>query len=99
MPYNQSSMALLPIKTYQGVQPMPVYRYTAVFEPADEGGFVVTVPALAGLVTEGATLEEARAMVKDAVRGYLQSLMKHGEEIPIDPNPATLESVEVELEI
>jgi antitoxin HicB len=83
----------------QGAQPMPVYHYTAVFEPADEGGFVVTVPALAGLVTEGDTLEEARAMVKDVVRGYLESLLKHGEEIPIEPNPATLESVEVELEI
>jgi antitoxin HicB len=92
-------MALLNTNTNQGAQPMPVYHYTAVFEPADEGGFVVTVPALVGLVTEGATLEKARAMVKDAVRGYLESLMKHGEEIPIEPNPATFESVEVELEI
>jgi antitoxin HicB len=76
---------------------MPVYHYTAVFEPAEEGGFVVTVPALAGLVTEGDTLEEARAMVKDAIRGYLESLMKHGEEIPIEPSPATVEPVEVEI--
>jgi antitoxin HicB len=78
---------------------MPVYHYTAVFEPAEEGGFIVTVPALAGLVTEGDTIEEARAMVKDAVRGYLESLVKHGEEIPIEPSPATLESVEVEVAI
>jgi antitoxin HicB len=99
MPYNQSAMALLHTKTNPGAQPMPVYHYTAVFEPADEGGFVVTVPALAGLVTEGDTLEEARAMVKDAVRGYLESLMKHGEEIPVEPSPATVESVEIALEI
>jgi predicted RNase H-like HicB family nuclease len=32
------------------------YTYTAVFEPAEEGGFIVTFPALPGLVTEGDTL-------------------------------------------
>jgi predicted RNase H-like HicB family nuclease len=42
---------------------------------------------LPGLVTEGDTLEEARAMVKDAIRGYLESLIKHGEEIPVEPGP------------
>lgn len=76
---------------------MPQYQYTAVFEPAEEGGYVVTVPALPGLVTEGDTLEEARAMVKDAIRGYLESLMKHGEEIPVEPGPASVERVAVTL--
>jgi antitoxin HicB len=61
---------------------VPQYQYTAVFEPAPEGGFVVTVPALPGLVTEGDTIEKARAMVRDAILGYLESLVKHGEEIP-----------------
>lgn len=36
------------------------YRYTVVYEPAEEGGYVVTVPALPGLVTEGDTLDESR---------------------------------------
>jgi predicted RNase H-like HicB family nuclease len=45
-------------------------RYTVLFEPAEEGGFVATCPALPGPVTEGETLEEAREMVKDAIRGY-----------------------------
>ncbi len=30
--------------------------YTPVFEPAEEGGYTVTVPALPGLVTEGGTV-------------------------------------------
>ncbi len=55
------------------------------------------MPALPGLVTEGDTLEEARAMVKDAIRGYLESLIKHGEEIPHEPSPATVELVEVKI--
>jgi len=73
------------------------YQYTAVFEPAAEGGFILTVPALPGLVTEGDTIEEARAMVKDAIRGYLESLVKHGEEIPIEPSPASVERVAVNI--
>jgi antitoxin HicB len=57
-------------------------NYTAGFEPAEEGGFVVTFPALPGLVTEGDTLEEARAMAIDALRGYLESLAKDGAAPP-----------------
>jgi antitoxin HicB len=76
---------------------MANYQYTAVFEPAEEGGYTVTVPALPGLVTEGDTLEEARAMVKDAIRGYLESLIKHGEEVPIEPAPPNVERVAIDL--
>ena len=74
---------------------MPEYQYTAVFEPAEEGGYVVTVPTLHGLTTQGETLEEARAMVKEAILGYLEALVKSGEEIPIERGPAQVESVAV----
>ena len=60
------------------------YRYTAFFEPAEEGGFVVTCPALPGLVTEGNSFEDARAMAADAIRGYLESLIKDGLPLPPD---------------
>ena len=60
------------------------YSFTVVFEPAAEGGYVVTCPALPGLVTEGDTLDEARAMAKDAIRAYLESLRKDSVEIPND---------------
>jgi predicted RNase H-like HicB family nuclease len=73
------------------------YRYTVVFEPAEEGGYVVTVPALPGLVTEGDSLEEAREMAKDAIRGYLESLRKHGEEIPLEQGEPVTERVLVSL--
>jgi antitoxin HicB len=82
----------------KGEDRVPQYQYTAVFEPAPEGGFVVTVPALPGLVTEGDTIEEARAMVRDAILGYLESLVKHGEEIPVEPSPASIERVAVNLD-
>jgi len=55
------------------------YHYTVLFEPAEEGGYVATCPALPGLVTEGDTLAEARAMASDA---YLESPRKDGQPIP-----------------
>jgi len=61
------------------------YVYTALFEPAEEGGYTVTVPALPGVITEGDTFEEARNRVKEAIRGYLKVLKKHGKLIPRDP--------------
>ena len=76
---------------------MTEYRYTVVFEPAEEGGFIVTVPALPGLVTEGDSLEEAREMAKDAIRGYLESLRKHGEEIPLEQGEPVTERILVSL--
>jgi predicted RNase H-like HicB family nuclease len=42
------------------------------FEPAEEGGYVVHVPALNGAATQGETLEEAREMAKDLIIGYLE---------------------------
>lgn len=58
------------------------YQYEAIFEP-NGGGYTVTVPKLPGLVTEGDTLAEARMMVKDAIRCYLEALLK--EEIFVAP--------------
>lgn len=56
-------------------------RYTAIFEEAPEGGYVVRIPTL-GCVTQGETFEEAKAMAQDAIRAYCASLLKHGEPIP-----------------
>jgi antitoxin HicB len=55
---------------------MTEYSYTVLFEPAEEGGFVVTCPALPGLVTEGDKLEEAPEMARDAIQGYLETRHK-----------------------
>ncbi len=60
------------------------YSFTVVYEPADEGGYVVTCPALPSVVTQGETLEEARAIAADAIHLVLQSLIDDGEPIPAD---------------
>ncbi len=50
-----------------------------IFEPAEEGGYVVTVPGLPGCISEGDTYDEALKNIQDAIRGYLESYRKHGE--------------------
>lgn len=60
------------------------YSFTIVIEPNEPDGYLVTCPALPGLVTEGDTLDEAYAMAQDAIQGYLESLVAHGEPIPQD---------------
>jgi len=74
------------------------YSFTVLYEPAEEGGYVVTCPALPGLVTEGETLEEARQMARDAIRAYLESLKKDGMPIPTDKKLA-LDPVKEELRV
>jgi antitoxin HicB len=74
------------------------YRFTVLYEPAGEGGYVVTCPALPGLVTEGETLDEAREMARDAIRAYVESLKKDGLPIPIDKK-LVLDPVKEELRV
>lgn len=58
------------------------YTYTCLFEPEEDGGYTVTCPALPGLVTFGATLDEARTMAAEAITAYIESLQKDGEPVP-----------------
>jgi antitoxin HicB len=61
--------------------------YTIIIEPAEEGGYVVTCPALRGLATQGETLDEARAMAADAIQGYLECLQEDGLPVPPSDQP------------
>ena len=57
-------------------------RYTVILEQEPDGGYVATVPALPGCVSQGATREIALQNIQDAIKGYLESLKKHGDPIP-----------------
>ena len=66
-------------------------RYTVVLTPEPDGSaFNVTVPALPGCFTWGATVEEALAMARDAIATYLEG----EEDIPADGD-AIVATVEV----
>jgi antitoxin HicB len=61
---------------------MATKQYEVVLMPQAEGGFVVSVPELPGVVTEGETVAEALAMVKDAIEGYLETMRERGWQLP-----------------
>jgi antitoxin HicB len=67
---------------------MKIYNYTVVFEPITEGGFNVIVPAIPEICTFGETLKEAKAMVADAIKCYIESALKANEPIPEDRKPS-----------
>lgn len=78
--------------TDQNVTQTGVYTYSALFEPAEEGGYVVTFPAIPNLATQGDTLEEARAMAEDCLQGYLEWRVEDGLPLPPseDNTPGTI---------
>ena len=76
-----------------------IYKYTAIFEPAEEGGYVVSVPALPGCVTQGETFEEAHQMAQDAIAGYISILKEDKEEIPVEKEEITISKVFAEIPV
>jgi predicted RNase H-like HicB family nuclease len=56
--------------------------YKVIFEPQEEGGFTVTVPALPGCISEGDTYDEALANIKEAIALYIESLQADGIPVP-----------------
>jgi predicted RNase H-like HicB family nuclease len=69
---------------------MKTLIYNVDIEPAEEGGYNVLVPALAVCQTQGKTYEEAVAMGKECIEGFLEALAKPGEPIPVEENPAVV---------
>jgi antitoxin HicB len=57
-------------------------EYPALFEPAAEGGFVVTFPDFGWGITQGDTEAEAREIAADAIRTMIQEQIRNGEPIP-----------------
>ena len=57
-------------------------KYKVVVEPQEEGGYTVYVPSLPGCVSQGETVEEAMANIKEAIEVYLESLKERGIPLP-----------------
>ena len=72
-----------------------ILEYTVIFEPAEEGGYVVSVPILPGCTTQGETFEEATENIRDAIRGYLEVLKEEGESIPQEMKEVVITKVTI----
>ena len=58
------------------------YKIPLVLSPQPEGGFTVTSPLLPELVTEGDSVEEAMANVKDALAAVVEAYQDLGRPLP-----------------
>ena len=61
--------------------------FTVVLEPAEEGGFIVTVPALPEVGTQGDSYDEAMANAREAIELVIEDRLSRGEPIPADVQP------------
>lgn len=74
---NRSVISLEYMKVKQAI-----LEYNAVFEPAEEGGFNVSFPALPGCVTFGKTFEESQRMAGEVLELWLEELADQGIDFP-----------------
>jgi len=58
--------------------------YNVVLEPLEEGGFMVTVPALPGCFSYGETQAHALEKVREAIELHVDGLLKHNLPVPHD---------------
>ena len=74
---------------------MKVMDFTVFLEPDEEdGGYVVTCPSLQGCYSQGETVEEALANIREAIELCLEDMEAHGESLP-DPSKVLVEKVVV----
>jgi predicted RNase H-like HicB family nuclease len=61
---------------------MTAMRFRILIEQDEDGIFVAECPSLPGCISQGRTRNEALENIRDAIKGYLESLKKHGEPVP-----------------
>jgi predicted RNase H-like HicB family nuclease len=57
-------------------------KYRIIIEQDEDGMYIAECPTLPGCISQGKTREEALVNIRDAIKGYLESLQKHDEPIP-----------------
>jgi antitoxin HicB len=62
-------------------------EYPARFEPAKEGGFIVTIPDFGWGVTQGDTEDEAREMATALLQTLVQEHIRNGRDLPHPSKP------------
>ncbi len=71
---------------------MKVYDFKVILEPDETDGYVVSCPSLPGCHSQGDTVEEALANIKEAIELCIEDMAERGEEIP-DPSGTLIGTV------
>ncbi len=69
-------------------------KFRVVIEQDEDGKFIASCPTLPGCRSQGDTRDEAKHNIADAIKGYLESLKKHGDPIP---PPISEEIIEIDI--
>ena len=70
---------------------MAKLKLRILIQEDENGMFVAECPTLPGCISQGKTRAEAKKNLEDAVLGYLESLKKHNEPIPLSIEEETIE--------
>src|ERR1700691_6719564 len=62
-------------------------EYPALFEPAEEGGFVITIPDFGWCVSQADTEAEAHIMATTLLQTLVQEHIRNGEPLPRPGKP------------
>jgi predicted RNase H-like HicB family nuclease len=57
-------------------------RKVVLIPDLDDGGYIAEVPTLPGCYSQGETLEEVLANIKEAIQGYVEALKADGLPVP-----------------
>jgi predicted RNase H-like HicB family nuclease len=68
-------------------------RYTVILEQEPDGGYIASVPALPGCVSQGDDREEVLINIHEAIDLYVEDCREAGDPVPTE---AGKEFVEVE---
>lgn len=66
-------------------------RYTVILEREEDGGYVASVPALPGCVSQGDTREDAIRNVQEAADMYVEDCIASGDPVPTEAGREFLE--------
>ena len=69
-------------------------KFRVVIEQDEDGKFIASCPTLPGCRSQGDTRDDAKQNIADAIKGYLESLKKHGDPIP---PPISEEIIEIDI--
>ncbi len=68
-------------------------KYTVILERERDGGYVASVPALPGCVSEGRSREETLANIQEAIELYIEDCRLSGDPIPEEDSVETVQLI------
>ncbi len=72
---------------------MKTLHYKVLLRKEEDGTYTVIVP---GCLTFGRTVEEALAMAKEAIEGFIACMIVRSEEVPIETHDSMVCTIAVE---